>query len=148
MRVENQTKIWVWEDSSLSPETSTKNAIQEFHLWTCCLCTGAGLCWLNIRLPPEPVFANLLRSPGIDSQPSGPVWQPYLSYRPAMLHRLAESNPRNRILVFLKVYKYGLCTQRKLAPFSHIHSYCTRSTSISLPQLCFHPLTVHRASYW
>ncbi len=32
MRVENQTKTLVWEDSSLCPETSTKNAIQEFHL--------------------------------------------------------------------------------------------------------------------
>ncbi len=30
MRVENQTKTWVWEDSSLCPETSTKNAVQEF----------------------------------------------------------------------------------------------------------------------
>ncbi len=32
MRVENQTKTRVWEDSSLCPETSTKNAVQEFHL--------------------------------------------------------------------------------------------------------------------
>jgi hypothetical protein len=31
-----------------------------------------------------PVFVNILRSPGIDSQPGGPVRQPYLSYRPAM----------------------------------------------------------------
>ncbi len=28
----------------------------------------------------EPVFVNLLRSPGIHSQPGGPVRQPYLSY--------------------------------------------------------------------
>ncbi len=56
----------------------------------------------------EPVFVNLLGSPGIDSQPGGPVRQPYLSYRPAMLQRLAESNPRNRFLVSLNVYKYGL----------------------------------------
>ncbi len=33
----------------------------------------------------EPVFVNLLRSPGIDSQPGLPVQQPYLSYRPSML---------------------------------------------------------------
>jgi hypothetical protein len=33
--------------------------------------------------PTEPVFVNLLRSPGIDSQPDGPVRQPDLSYRPA-----------------------------------------------------------------
>ncbi len=33
MRIENQTKDWVWVDSSLCPETSTKNAVQESHLW-------------------------------------------------------------------------------------------------------------------
>jgi hypothetical protein len=32
MRVENSTKTRVWEDSSSYPETSTKNAVQEFHL--------------------------------------------------------------------------------------------------------------------
>jgi hypothetical protein len=41
----------------------------------------------------EPVFVNLERSPGIDSQPGGPVRQAYLSYRPARLHRQAESIP-------------------------------------------------------
>ncbi len=41
----------------------------------------------------EPVFVNLLRSPGIDSQSSGPERQPYWSYRPARLHRRAESIP-------------------------------------------------------
>jgi hypothetical protein len=54
----------------------------------------------------EPVFLNLLRSLWIDSQPGGPVRQPYLTFRPARLHRLAESIPRNR---FLNVYKFGLC---------------------------------------
>jgi hypothetical protein len=34
MRVENQTKTRVWEESSLCPETSTKSAVQEFHLRT------------------------------------------------------------------------------------------------------------------
>ena len=49
----------------------------------------------GFSLRPEPVFVNLLFSPGIDSQPGagGPVRQPYLSYRPAKLHRLAESIP-------------------------------------------------------
>jgi hypothetical protein len=43
---------------------------------------------------PEPVFVNLLRSPGIDSQPDRPVRQPYLSHRAAMLHRqVSESIP-------------------------------------------------------
>ncbi len=32
MWVENQTKTPVWEDSSLCPETSTLNALQEFHV--------------------------------------------------------------------------------------------------------------------
>jgi hypothetical protein len=62
----------------------------------------------SLETIPEPVFLNLLRDSGIDSQPGGPVQQPYLSYRPAMQHRLAESNPRNRFLVSLNVYKYGL----------------------------------------
>ncbi len=33
MRVKNKSKTRVWEDSSLCPETSTKNAVQELHLW-------------------------------------------------------------------------------------------------------------------
>ncbi len=33
LRLENRAKTWVWEDSSLCPETSTKNAVQEFRLW-------------------------------------------------------------------------------------------------------------------
>jgi hypothetical protein len=41
-----------------------------------------------------------------------PVRQPYLSYRPARLHRLAESMPRSRFLGFINVYKYGLSTLR------------------------------------
>jgi hypothetical protein len=56
----------------------------------------------------EPVFVDLLRRPGIDSQPAGPVRQPYFSYRPARLHRLAKSIPRNRFLGSINVYKYGL----------------------------------------
>jgi hypothetical protein len=40
MRVENQTKTGVLEDSSLCPETSTKNAVQEFHLCTYTLYNG------------------------------------------------------------------------------------------------------------
>ncbi len=42
----------------------------------------------------EPVFVNLLRSRGIDSQPSGgPVRQPYFTYRP-----LGYKGWRNRFL--------------------------------------------------
>jgi hypothetical protein len=58
---------------------------------------------------PEPVLVNLLRSPGIDFQPGRPVRQPYLTYRPARLYRLAKSIPRNRFLGSLNVYKFGLC---------------------------------------
>jgi hypothetical protein len=42
---------------------------------------------------PDAVFVNLLRSPGIDSQSGGLVRKLYLAYRPAKLHRLAESIP-------------------------------------------------------
>ncbi len=41
----------------------------------------------------EPVFVNLLRSPEIDSKHGGRVRQPFLSYWPASVHRLAESIP-------------------------------------------------------
>ena len=40
---------------------------------------------------PEPVFANLLKSSGIDFQLGGQIRLHYLTYRPARLHRLAES---------------------------------------------------------
>ncbi len=56
----------------------------------------------------EPVSVDLLRSPGIDSQPGRPVRQPFLSYRPARLHRMAESIPRNLFLGSINGYKYGL----------------------------------------
>jgi hypothetical protein len=52
----------------------------------------------------EPVFVNLL-SPGIDSQPGGPVLQP------ARLQRLVESIPWNRFLSSFNVYKFGLSTE-------------------------------------
>ncbi len=45
----------------------------------------------------------------MDSQPSGPVRQPYLSYRPDRLQTLAKSIPQNRFLGSINVYKYGLC---------------------------------------
>jgi hypothetical protein len=37
---------------------------------------------------PKPEFVNLLRSLGIDSQPGGPVRQPYLTYRPPKAGRI------------------------------------------------------------
>ncbi len=58
----------------------------------------------------EPVFADLFRRSGIDFQPGGPVRQPYFSYRPVRLHRLAKSIPRNWFLGSINFYKYGLGT--------------------------------------
>jgi hypothetical protein len=41
---------------------------------------------VNAFVLPEPVFVDHMRSPVIDSQPGGPVRQPYFSYRPAEPH--------------------------------------------------------------
>ncbi len=43
--------------------------------------------------PTRARICNPFNEPGINSQPGGPVWQPYLLYRLARLHRLAESIP-------------------------------------------------------
>ncbi len=48
---------------------------------------------LLFHLHPGLEFVELLRSPGIDSQPGEPVCKPYLMYRPTWPHRLAESIP-------------------------------------------------------
>jgi hypothetical protein len=57
----------------------------------------------------EPLLVNLLRSPGIGSQQwwAG-IGQPFLTYRPPRLHRLAESIPWNRFRGSLNIYKVGL----------------------------------------
>ncbi len=47
MRLENQTKTHVWEDSSLCLQTSTKNAVQEFHL---CIHKKQGQYYFSIYL--------------------------------------------------------------------------------------------------
>ncbi len=56
----------------------------------------------------EPKSVNLSRSPGIDSQPSGSLLQPYFTYWLARLHRLAESIPWNRFLDSHNLNKFGL----------------------------------------
>ncbi len=61
----------------------------------------------------EPVFVDHLRSPVIDSQPGGPVRQPYFSYLPAEPHRLTELISRNRFLGSINEYKYGLRSPNK-----------------------------------
>ncbi len=70
----------------------------------------------------ELVFVDLLRCPRIDSQPGGPVRQPYFSFRPDRLYRLAKSIPRNRFLGSINVYKYGLCW-KKVRMASHLYLY-------------------------
>ncbi len=85
---------------------------------------------------PEPVFVNLLRSPGIDSQQGGPVQQPYLSYWPAStVHRLAEFDSSELIyglLKHLQIRALGTIMNREklkttLVPMSYPPSlYCSR----------------------
>ncbi len=88
--------------------------------------------WMSSRAR----ICNLLRSPGVDSQPDGPVRQPYLSYRPAMLHRQVESNPRNRFsftntgsvhqLLYRTwlLYVHWKLSPRKLSHYSNIEQAC------------------------
>jgi hypothetical protein len=82
-----------------------KQFIQRLKNLTSAVEGGIRPCW---PMESEPIFVNLLRSPGIDSQPSGPERQPYWTYRPGKLQRLAESIPWNRFLDSLYVSKYGL----------------------------------------
>jgi hypothetical protein len=62
--------------------------VSSFHV-----CFNEGVELGEADMGPEPEFVNLLRSPGIDFQPGGPVRQPYLTYKPARLYSLAESIP-------------------------------------------------------
>ncbi len=54
---------------------------------------------------------------------SGSVRQPYLTYRPGRLHRLAESSPWNRFLGSLNVWNYGLCdlNTARATTILHVH---------------------------
>ncbi len=74
-------------------------------------------------------------------QPGGPVQQPYLLYRPARLHSLAESIPRNRFLGSINVYKYGLGIPPPpcLTPSVSFHSASHLISTIPL----FNPLPFH-----
>ncbi len=56
----------------------------------------------------EPVFVNIFKEPRYRFQPGGPVRQPYLTYRPSRLHRLAESISWNLFLGSFNVYKFWL----------------------------------------
>jgi hypothetical protein len=61
------------------------------HILPLCVCTLHHKAGFDMKT--QYGLVDLLRSPGIDSQPGGPVRQPYLTYRPARLHKLAESIP-------------------------------------------------------
>ncbi len=63
----------------------------------------------------EPVFVDLLRSPGGNYQPGGTVRQTYLWYLPARRQRLAESISRNQFLGSINVDKYGLGSTTQVA---------------------------------
>ncbi len=66
----------------------------------------------------EPQFVNLLRSPGIDSQPGGPVQQPYLPYGPP-----GYIGWRNQFLDFLYINKFGLWVQLTVQKTSEFWEY-------------------------
>ncbi len=76
------------------------------------------------KIPEPPVFINLFRSPGIDSQPGGLVRQPYLAYRPARLHRTRGKaiNPLDCQLVY-NSNEIGLPENQALVyPIERIHN--------------------------
>ncbi len=84
---------------------------------------------------PEPVFVNLLRSPGIDSQPGGHCDNLFVVTASQSTYRLTESIPRNRFLGSLSVYKYGLWTDNILSYLlvSAVRFYsifCSRLTNL------------------
>ncbi len=64
-------------------------------------------CGAQESIPPAYVAWARICKPNKESRNRFPVRQPYLSYRTAMLHMLAESTPRNRFLGSINVYKYG-----------------------------------------
>jgi hypothetical protein len=73
----------------------------------------------------EPKFVNLLRSPGIDSEPSGLVKQPYLTYWPARLHRLSESIPWNRFFGSIPVL-------HKRSQIRALFNYCPQCLGVHI----------------
>ncbi len=87
---------------------------------------------------PEPEFVNLLRNPGIDSQAGGPGRQSYLTYRPAWLHKLAESIPglpnRFKIWALLEFYnnQWGLGTELYCRPISLYIAWRAGATTLFL----------------
>ncbi len=87
--------------------------------------TSIALLWRHEEGGGKPFTSSLIMCPEttarickpfIESRNRFPAWRastsPYLSYRPARLHRLVRSIPWNQFLGSLDVYKYGLCLDR------------------------------------
>jgi hypothetical protein len=103
---ENRTTVWCARSIYVPPLLQTNKQIEHPNTTTPLLPSNSKQL-IHKHGHAEPVLVNLLRSPGIDSQP-GPVRQPYLSCRSTMTKQLAEWIPRNRFLGSVNVYKYGL----------------------------------------
>jgi hypothetical protein len=79
MREENPTKTRVWEDLSLCLESSSKNAVQEFHLQYpplfCNFNSQIHSFWLGLWSP----LWHMVVVPAPNYKWAGrPVWQPYM----------------------------------------------------------------------
>jgi hypothetical protein len=90
----------------------------------------------------EPVFVNLLRSLGIDSQPGGPVPQPYLSLRPVRLHRLGidswapETFTNTGSDEPTGAQSHGVLLQHRNAPLPRSSSQCASFSCYKNSALC------------
>ncbi len=93
----------------------------KFRVLYCAKSDETNKMYIGYQWIPELVFVDLLWSPRIDSQAGVPVRQPYLSYRPDKLHRLAKSIPRNRFQGSINVYIYGLCILYPAFPHCTMH---------------------------
>jgi hypothetical protein len=94
----------------------------------------------------EPVFVDLLRRPGIDSQPGGPVRNPSCRTGPPGYIGWRNRFPRNRFLGSINVYKSGLWT---LLQYSSVQLR-TLQRFISGPHLRYikHDLRVLGTPHW
>jgi hypothetical protein len=85
--------------------TSPWNSLIGYSLkWRCCSLVWPKSLWQN----PELEFVNLKGAQESIPSLAGRYDNPFLTYRPAWLHRLAESIPWNRFLGSVNVYKIGL----------------------------------------
>ncbi len=113
-----------------------KNHLRETHTFI-----DLQYCWMFWGCICKPYKKSRNRFPAWRA--GSPVRQPYLSYRPVRLHRLAESIPRNWFLVTLNVYRYGLCISMW---YMHIKKDVERSLqcySVAVPDPVQHFWGVH-----